>query len=81
MKARRSLMLGIVICGSVPFLGMVSGCGYANIAVESVKCKACSGSGLCPVCGGDGQWGFFQCPTCSGGKTCTTCNGLGFQSP
>jgi len=44
----------------------------------TLTCETCHGSGICPVCGGDGKivlggW----CSACNGGGKCYTCGGLG----
>ena len=55
---------------------------------QMVTCRTCGGSGICFVCGGDGEsvlgWcgacqGTGKCPTCDGSKLqeCTTCRGAG----
>jgi hypothetical protein len=81
MKFRRLVASLALLLGQVAAPALLSGCGYANLAVEKIKCPSCGGSGLCSVCGGDGLWGFFNCPTCSGGKTCKSCGGIGFKAP
>lgn len=58
----------------------VSGCGCVISGIEKAKCETCDGSGVCPLCGGDGDGIFWgDCMACERRGICGDCTGTGIN--